>query len=143
MENIYSGVQTLEWDDRALFGLVHGGHKWRLTSTGKKRLFGLVGRPQTQVTLDHEVTGGAPCGAKERDYESYVVCVRAGVPNTAWSLQVRAKTGNKMLGCGLMLLLSLLLLRSGFGQLLVSEKGMAKHGAAWLLELKDAVEGSR
>ena len=33
------------------------------------------------------------------------------------------------------------LLRSGFGQMLVSEHGMAKHGATWLLELKDAVEG--
>ena len=59
VQGIACGTQALEWDDSALFGLVHGGHKWRLSSTGKKRLFGLMGQSQTQVTLDHEVTGEA------------------------------------------------------------------------------------
>ena len=50
-------MQALEWRDKALFGLVGGGHSWRLQSKGKK-LLGLIGSTQTQVTLDHEITGG-------------------------------------------------------------------------------------
>ena len=49
-------MQALEWQDKALFGLVSGGHSWRLQSKGKK-LLGFIGSTQTQVTLDHEIRG--------------------------------------------------------------------------------------
>ncbi|CAL8471412.1 g10954 [Coccomyxa elongata] len=76
--------QTLEWSDKALFGLINGGHRWRLQGKGR-RLLGVIGKQQTQVVLDQEVTG--------------------------------------------------------LGQLLVSGKGLEKHAATWLTELKQSVEG--
>ena len=61
-------VQSLEWSDRALFGLVSGQHKWHLQPQTKKFL-GILGKNRTQVTLDQEITGGSvllqapsPCG---------------------------------------------------------------------------------
>ncbi|CAL5224272.1 g6932 [Coccomyxa viridis] len=60
--NIQSEVEeshegkSLEWSDKALFGLVSGGHRWHLQSTGKKVL-GILGKDRTQVTLDQEITG--------------------------------------------------------------------------------------
>lgn len=60
MENerilVYGTLQTLQWDDHALFGLIHGGHKWRLQGKGR-RLLGVIGKRQTQVVLDQEITG--------------------------------------------------------------------------------------
>ena len=52
-------IQALEWSDKALFGLVSGGHRWHLKPQGKK-LLGLIGKNRTQVTLDQEITGGLP-----------------------------------------------------------------------------------
>jgi hypothetical protein len=39
-----------------LFGLISGGHRWRLQGKGRK-LLGFIGKQQTQVVLDQEVTG--------------------------------------------------------------------------------------
>ena len=50
-------IQALEWSDKALFGLVSGGHRWHLKPQGKK-LLGIIGKNRTQVTLDQEITGG-------------------------------------------------------------------------------------
>ncbi|KAK9919054.1 hypothetical protein WJX75_009051 [Coccomyxa subellipsoidea] len=83
---VASPNQTLEWSDKALFGLISGGHRWRLQGKGRK-LLGFIGKQQTQVVLDQEVTG--------------------------------------------------------FGQLLVSGKGLEKHAATWLTELKQSVEGGK
>lgn len=49
-------AQSLEWSDKALFGLVSGGHRWRLQPTSQKVL-GVFGKNRTQVTLDQEITG--------------------------------------------------------------------------------------
>jgi len=61
-------VQSLEWSDKALFGLVSGQHKWHLQPKTKKFL-GILGKNRTQVTLDQEITGvsvllpaPSPCG---------------------------------------------------------------------------------
>ncbi len=51
-------AQTLEWSDKALFGLINGGHRWRLQGKGR-RLLGFIGKQQTQVVLDQEVTGAS------------------------------------------------------------------------------------
>ena len=51
-------MQSLEWSDKALFGLVSGGHRWHLQPTGKKVL-GILGKNRTQVTLDQEITGAS------------------------------------------------------------------------------------
>ena len=50
-------LQVLNWNEKALFGLIRGGSRWQLKREGGRVRGIWLRKPKTVVTLDQEVTG--------------------------------------------------------------------------------------
>ena len=64
-------VQDLEWQDKALFGLARGWHLWQVQRKSKRKLFGLLGKTKTQVTLEPTSKVGGSCA---KSYSTRALC---------------------------------------------------------------------